>query len=99
MAGDNGKEGQMITDERLKELQTACTILPYGVVKNYVLKELYEALSELLTARQTIQKLIKAGNKLYHDLYAMRTHKGYEPFTCETRWDELMEKMRNETEL
>ena len=55
--------------------------------------------NELFTARQTIQKLIKAGNKLYHDLYAMRTHKGYEPFTCETRWDELMEKMRNETEL
>jgi hypothetical protein len=52
-----------------------------------------EALSELLTLREQKRKLIEAGNKLYHDLYAMRTHKGYEPFACETRWDALMDEV------
>lgn len=82
----------MITDERLKEWIEACNT-ERGILENTTVLQIGEALSELIEARRKIRRLIYLGQGLKHDLYAMRTHKGYEPFSSETRWDDLIKEV------
>ena len=85
----------MISDERLNDLINWVDSKD-GDGREYP-DDAVTALQELLDARQKIDKLKDAGNKLLHDVVAFRMHNGDKMnYKSEDVWDDLMREIKGD---